>query len=536
MRKYSIQGWLAGVTGLLVTGCMVFGMAGTASAVEDTSTSQTSQESAQAQPQIKVAAQDGGKADAAQSGKEDATLTPAGKDIAVPNNGKSESKDPTNDKVDTKLNAGQLSKSVAPDAPLGNAPHYTYDVPNISNPSVSEIGAHSVKITFDYSIIRGDGSWPIRDMVAMLKFQRVRSITPLKPIDKIVDYYLEDQGAIGYDKNLGISDNKLTQQDYSRNYGSNSNTLTDDKGNVLGTFEAQDFVRWEEDTWAQGSHPESGSMSLTLIGVDPNTLYSGAGYTVGGHDYSDSQYGVLWAKTQELGKTSMGQQTPVNMTRIVVGVNMKSDGGPLYQASLVPVPAFKTISEPQSVAEGELNTGNAGDMKPGDVQANGSSRFYINSLKEACKAKVDNNENCFWYSYIYSTPQKLTGPDGAPYTAIKKDEQGRYYFDAFIPSSLTGDHKVALLDDQGQVQAWTPVTLGETQGQTSPAAVASHGAASGRPAGGAGGSAPAGDPVADPGSGEMAHTGVNVAVVAGTALALMAAGASLGFVRRFTKV
>jgi len=43
----------------------------------------------------------------------------------------------------------------------------------------------------------------------------------------------------------------------------------------------------------------------------------------------------------------------------------------------------------------------------------------------------------------------------------KEQSTGRYYFDAVIPSDLpAGDHRISVQDENGDVQAWTPVTVG----------------------------------------------------------------------------
>ena len=43
----------------------------------------------------------------------------------------------------------------------------------------------------------------------------------------------------------------------------------------------------------------------------------------------------------------------------------------------------------------------------------------------------------------------------------KEQSTGRYYFDAVIPSDMpAGDHRISVQDESGDVQAWTPVTVG----------------------------------------------------------------------------
>ena len=44
----------------------------------------------------------------------------------------------------------------------------------------------------------------------------------------------------------------------------------------------------------------------------------------------------------------------------------------------------------------------------------------------------------------------------------KEASTGKYYFDAVIPADLpAGEHKISVQDENGTVQAWTPVTVGD---------------------------------------------------------------------------
>ncbi|MGO4974063.1 hypothetical protein [Bifidobacterium boum] len=94
-------------------------------------------------------------------------------------------------------------------------------------------------------------------------------------------------------------------------------------------------------------------------------------------------------------------------------------------------------------------TVDASVVKQGSV-----ARFYVDGLKAAARGKADAS-SLFWYAYIYSSPQRLSGPDGAPYVTVKKASDGRYYFDAIVPAGLkTGSHTVSLTDANGTCQGW----------------------------------------------------------------------------------
>ena len=88
--------------------------------------------------------------------------------------------------------------------------------------------------------------------------------------------------------------------------------------------------------------------------------------------------------------------------------------------------------------------------------------MYVDNLKAEAKGKADAN-SLFWYAYIYSEPQALTGPNGSPFVQVRKEAStGKYYFDAVIPADLpAGEHKISVQDENGTVQAWTPVTVGD---------------------------------------------------------------------------
>ncbi|AGH40668.1 hypothetical protein D805_0401 [Bifidobacterium thermophilum RBL67] len=125
---------------------------------------------------------------------------------------------------------------------------------------------------------------------------------------------------------------------------------------------------------------------------------------------------------------------------------------PDFRTGVEPVVASSTSGLPASVKGGV--SVDASVVKQGSV-----ARFYVNGLKAAARGKADAS-SLFWYAYIYSSPQRLTGPDGAPYVTVRKDSAGRYYFDAIVPAGLkAGSHTVSLVDGSGACQGWTPVTV-----------------------------------------------------------------------------
>lgn len=345
---------------------------------------------------------------------------------------------------------------------------------DVSNVRVSEIGAHTAKLTFDYHVSNPEGT--IKEFIPFITMDRILGVTQNAPIDAwgSADFPLGG-GPNGFDES-GTPDDQLTQETYQELYGINKYPvkLGDDQ---VGSYRAQSFQRWiTSKELGDQEHQNNGTMSITLIGLEQSTLYATRldRFNMNNEDWSDSGIDdVILAKLQALNpnndSSKFNQEVPVDMTRLMVGMKVRyvkteTSGNAAVsteynQAFLKQVPDFTTLSEPQSLAEDKLTDQNKGDMLPGQVQADQSSRFYINSLKQDCKVRVDADHDCFWYSYIYSNPVRLNGTDGAPYVRIKKDDRNRYYFDAFIPAAYQGDHKVSLVDENGQVQAWTPVQI-----------------------------------------------------------------------------
>ncbi|BDR52134.1 hypothetical protein KIM372_00410 [Bombiscardovia nodaiensis] len=440
------------------------------------------------------------------------------------------------------------------------APSRPGEAVSISNIRVSEIGAHTANLTFDYKI--NDTRRPIKRIVPSLFFEKITSIKP--KIQFTQDTGVEMRvwlGASGFDSSIGVADSKLTQEDYSKIYGMHTQ---DDEDAVANR---QQFARWGTAVDVTADN-KSGTSSLSIIGLDPSTSYATRGYNnILGRDYTRDADAYM-SKISELGWDHLNQEVPVDMSRVLVGLNVEYGGsqpgdpvGGDYDTFLEAAPAFSTISEPQSIAEGQLTNQGKDNITPGQIDQNHSARFYINSLKEACKAKVDAGEDCFWYSYIYSDPSKMTAPNGAPYVQVKKDDQNRYYYDAFIPKDFTGEHTVVALDEEGTVQAWTKVSLADnaiTQVATPPlpepaapqqpaaadpvkpaAPTAADNKVNDPAAKAPAQPAPAAkkvDPAADPAKAELAKTGADVSAVSGIALALIAAAAGCLVVTKRSRV
>ncbi|WP_081814833.1 hypothetical protein [Bifidobacterium thermophilum] len=297
----------------------------------------------------------------------------------------------------------------------------------------------------------------------------------------------------------GVSDSKMTVSDYQRIHGTHTWKLYQG-GKVTG----QKFQRYEYGSFAEMGAKLGelkGHYDMSLTGLDVNTLYGNTKDAA----YIDTYYGsVLWGTNPfddatarasfDLYDKGVRTATKVDIRGLRLGVALhlkdsskavqqcKTDKSTtnksgcnivfpvvdtdddLFGSSYVTavVPDFRTGVEPvvasstsglPGSAKGLLSV-DAGVVKQGSV-----ARFYVDGLKKAARGKADAN-SLFWSAYIYSSPQRLTGPDGAPYVTVKKASDGRYYFDAIVPAGLkAGSHTVSLVDGQGVCQGWTPVTV-----------------------------------------------------------------------------
>ncbi|OZG66268.1 glycosyl hydrolase family 25, partial [Bifidobacterium hapali] len=336
-----------------------------------------------------------------------------------------------------------------------------YDV-SVSNVKVSDIGAHTANVSFNWSL----GTIPVdavKNVCFMAYVSRITDVTRIKEFGN-TDFGGHGRWALDVACEGGIADDQLTQADYNNIYGlkNNQDMLTDSNGVVYAKASYQSFTRYNNDSW---NGKTSGTFNLPIIGLEPGTAYG-----------SNTYIGATAGDVISLAYNSpLGVRTPVNNNnrQFYVGlvVDLK-DGYTVFDdmdhvpfdISASEVTDLTTTAEPASKPTSpDLTEQNKGSVTVPDntVKAGSVARIYVNKLAQECAAKVDAGEDCFWYSYIYSNPVRLTGPDGSPYVTIKKDKNGKYYYDAFIPANYSGSHKIALQDEKGNIQGWTDVTVGE---------------------------------------------------------------------------
>lgn len=375
-----------------------------------------------------------------------------------------------------------------------NAADVTYkDNPiTLSNVRVSDVGAHTANVSFDYSIDPAQVS-QIKDVCFSVEVQRITDITPMERA-WINGEHVWGSPLYSIDCN-GVSDDELTAGSYDAFYGVHndreykgvfrSDPMPDkpgwnwEWGDMNATFakaSGQWFVRYFKGWDGKASD----SVDLPLIGLTSNTAYTNnAKQSIEGFEVPNQN--AVGEKSNDLLYEGGQAKTPVDIRQVVLYAqpiykdpNIKVTNSPLVlqpdlniagtNPALKFVPDFTTKAEPTATPAGALpsKTDTKLDVANGHAEPGQTARVYVDNLKAEAKGKADAN-SLFWYAYIYSEPQALTGPGGSPFVQVQKEAStGKYYFDAVIPADLpAGEHKISVQDENGTVQAWTPVTVGD---------------------------------------------------------------------------
>ena len=214
---------------------------------------------------------------------------------------------------------------------------------------------------------------------------------------------------------------------------------------------------------------------MPVIGLQSNTTYGNTDGLPGLGDYTATWWKLL-AKTGNVCKLadstgaslacSNAYDQPVDVRSLYAGMRIVlKDGSAInFGQTAKPISDFTTKAEPVAKPEEALpsKTDTKLDVANGHAEPGQTARVYVDNLKAEAKGKADAN-SLFWNAYIYSEPQALTGPNGSPFVQVQKEAStGKYYFDAVIPADLpAGEHKISVQDENGTVQAWTPVTVGD---------------------------------------------------------------------------
>ena len=362
----------------------------------------------------------------------------------------------------------------------------------LSNVRVSDVGAHTANVSFDYSIDPAQVS-QIKDVCFSVEVQRITDITPMEQA------WISDEpvwGAPRYSIDCnGVSDDELTAGSYDAIYGVHNDReykgayrsapmpdkpgWTNTWGDMNATF-AKASGQWFARYYKGWDGKASDSLDFPLIGLTSNTAYTNnAKRSIEGFEVPVQN--AIQNKSNDLLDEGVQAKTPVDIRRVVLYAQpiYKDPNTKVYNSTLVLqpdlniagtnpalkfVPDFTTKAEPTATPTEALpsKTDTKLDVANGHAEPGQTARVYVDNLKDEAKAKADAN-SLFWYAYIYSEPQALTGPGGAPFVQVQKEAStGKYYFDAVIPADLpAGEHKISVQDENGTVQAWTPVTVGD---------------------------------------------------------------------------
>lgn len=335
----------------------------------------------------------------------------------------------------------------------------------VGTPAVSDVGAHTANVSFDYQI---DPSIlpKVQSVCFAVEVMRVTSIKPIKdPQFGGIPYSLTSCSG-------GTSDGDLTSGSYQSIFGTKTWPVKMDE-DVQSYATGQMFSSYDTDMW---NHAASGTVQMPVIGLQSNTTYGNTDGLPGFGDYTPTWWKLL-AKTGNVCKLadptgatglacSNAYDQPVDVRSLYAGMRIVlKDGSAInFGRTAKPISDFTTKAEPVAKPAEALpsKTDAKLDVANGHAEPGQTARVYVDNLKAEAKGKADAN-SLFWNAYIYSEPQALTGPDGAPFVRVQKEAStGKYYFDAVIPADLpTGEHKISVQDENGTVQAWTPVTVGD---------------------------------------------------------------------------
>lgn len=357
----------------------------------------------------------------------------------------------------------------------------------LSNVRVSDVGAHTANVSFDYSIDPAQVS-QIKDVCFSIEVQRITDITPIQ--SAAMNHLGQgDIYSFNCDADSNVSDDDLTAGSYDALYGVHNDR------EYKGAFHDGDATHpdWWEDPnelafKASGQHfvryykgwndKASGSFDFPLIGLTSNTAYTNNAKACKPSSIAECEFGDSLIIDQEaiqqvenvLWRKGVRVKTPVDVRQVILyaqpiykdpNTKVTNLSGDNY---LKQVPDFTTKAESTATPAEALpsKTDAKLDVANGHAEPGQKARVYVDNLKDEAKAKADAN-SLFWYAYIYSEPQALTGPNGSPFVQVQKEAStGKYYFDAVIPADLpAGEHKISVQDENGTVQAWTPVSVGD---------------------------------------------------------------------------
>ena len=334
----------------------------------------------------------------------------------------------------------------------------------VGAPAVSDVGAHTANVSFDYQI--DPSILPnVQSVCFAVEVMRVTSIKPINNPQFGGDSRYSSMSCSG-----GTSDGDLTSGSYQSIFGTKTWPVKIGE-DVQSYATGQMFSSYDTDMW---NHAALGTVQMPVIGLQSNTTYGNTDGLPGLGDYTDTWWKLL-GKTSAVCKLadptgasfacSNAYDQPVDVRSLYAGMRIVLKDGSVisFAQTAKPISDFTTKAEPVAKPAEALpsKTDVKLEVSSGKIEPGKTARMYVDNLKAEAKGKADAN-SLFWNAYIYSEPQALTGPNGSPFVQVQKEAStGKYYFDAVIPADLpAGEHKISVQDENGTVQAWTPVTVG----------------------------------------------------------------------------
>ncbi|MCH4160486.1 MAG: hypothetical protein LKF41_01575 [Bifidobacterium sp.] len=365
-----------------------------------------------------------------------------------------------------------------------------------SNPRIIDIGTHTAGLSVDYEI--SEELWAKVNRACLnMALSRVFEVS-VHP-GNINGYGFGNYPGLWDCETGGVSDTDTSESaslSRARIYAVRNETESTAGWRPPSVVEGSKWsVTYQQFSRAQTENktdlPErTGTLTLVITGLLESTSYGNWLFDLAGEQlrgdgtanpngWSVNANGVhnLWAlpdyaflKLLE-GKDSATDLVPLSKANPAsyqyAGITLTLNDGtvvkqPISETSLVPEFTTQSVTP---LGEGELNDGNKGDIEgENNNSANPDSpyRVYINKLVDSCKALVDEGLYCYWAGYIYSTPTRLLTPDEQNHLLVQKDNNGKYYINVQLPASYSGVHKIALYDQEGNIQGWTNFTIGES--------------------------------------------------------------------------
>ncbi|KAB8288623.1 repeat protein [Bifidobacterium ramosum] len=340
------------------------------------------------------------------------------------------------------------------------------DVVSISNLRVEDIGAQTVGLKYDYKL---DAA--LKDKVAQICL--TTEVYRGYSLDVVKNAQTNGTGtAWGAPEYCGgsdvVSDNDTSadadakREDLHKIRTGTWSGTVNGKAATIATYTYQSWTRFNTHDLSELGGKLSGTVDdATVTMLNPSTKYGNWG---GSNAYAVIQDMIKKKETHRTDPwSSLQTYLQVKFTDgTFFGTNGSGwwgyDDDAAYKKQSVPEFTTKSLA---ASAESSLTAGNANNVNGsngGVATAKSKYRIYIDNLSKECKALANKGESmCSWAAYIYSSPTRLSTPDGQNALVRKEPQSGRYYVDVNTPAGYQGTHKIALFNQDAKLQGWTSV-------------------------------------------------------------------------------